>query len=418
MQRFSNLVRAQRAWRICSQKPVLKVLARSSSASHGPLLTNPTDEERMIRDAVRSFANDIVQPKVKEMDEHAKLDAEVLEHLFANGLMGIEVEEEYGGSGLGFTSAIIVIEELAKVDPAVSVIADVHNTLLLNMLRMWGSKELKQKYLPRLATECVGAFCLSEPASGSDAFSLKTRADKDGDDYILNGNKLWITNANEAGLFFVMANVDFSQKHRGITCFLVERDTPGLTIGKKEDKLGIRASSTCPVSFENVRVPASNILGEVGKGYQYAINILNEGRIGIGAQMVGLAQGALEQTLPYLYQRKQFGTYIGDFQAMQMTVGELTTEIEAARLLVYNAARMKEHNQDFVKEAAMAKLYSSQVAEKTASKCIELMGGIGFSKEYPQEKFFRDCKIGAIYEGTSNIQLQTIAKLQLAPYKE
>lgn len=371
----------------------------------------------MLQDMVRTYANEKIKPKVMEMDQAAKMDPTVIKELFDQGLFGIEVPEEYGGSGMSFTAALIAIEELAKVDASVSVMVDVHNTLINNMFKKWASQELKDKYLPRLATDMVGSFCLSETGSGSDAFALKTRADKDGDDYIINGTKLWITNAGEAGVFLVMANVDFDKKHRGITCFVVDRDTPGLEIQKKEDKLGIRASSTHPLSFTDVRVHKSSVLGEVGHGYKYAIQMLNEGRIGIGAQMVGLAQGALESTMPYLYERKQFGTYIGEFQAQQVIYGQLATEIECARLLVYNAARMQQNGEDFVKEAAMAKLYGSQIAEKTASKCIELVGGVGISKEYPQEKYYRDCKVGSIYEGTSNVQLTTIAKLLAADYQ-
>lgn len=366
----------------------------------------------MIRESVASFATEVVQPKVSEMDRNGKLDDAVIKGLFDNGLMGVEIPEKYGGGGLSFMSAIIGVEELAKVDPAVSVCMDVQNTLVNNMFKFWGSEDLNARFLPRLAQDTIGCFCLSEPGSGSDAFSLTTRAKKSGDNYIINGSKMWITNSGEAGLFLVMANLAPELGYKGITCFVLEKGMPGLSIGKRESKLGICASSTCAVHFDNVQVPANNVLGEIGKGYKYAIEILNEGRIGIGAQMIGLAQGTYNQTLPYiLQQRKQFGTYVGDFQGMQHQYAQVAVEIEAARLLVYNAARLKEAGLPFTKEAAMAKLYSSQVAEKTASSCIEWLGGVGFTKDFHAEKFFRDSKIGAIYEGTSNVQLTTIAKL-------
>lgn len=318
---------------------------------------------------------------------------------------------------MDFTASIIVIEELAKVDPSISVIVDVQNTLVETAFRKWGSERVQKNYLPRLAQDTVGSFCLSEVSSGSDAFALKTTARKDGDDYILNGVKTWITNAKEAGVFIVMANVDHSLGYKGITAFIVEKGMKGLKIGKKEDKLGIRASSTCEVILEDVRVPAYNIIGNVGQGYKIAIEVLNEGRIGIGAQMLGLAQGVFDQTMPYLHQRQQFGKPIADFQGMQFNYANCGMEIEAARLMVYNAARLKDSGQPFITEAAMAKLYASLVAEKVSSKCIEMVGGVGFTREFPQEKFFRDSKIGQIYEGTSNIQLQTIAKLLSNKYK-
>eukprot|EP01137_Pigoraptor_chileana_P012583 Opistho-2@65120 len=387
----------------------------SGIVGHQPLSVL-TDEEQAMRDAVHRFARDVIQPKVAEMDRNAKLDPAVLQGMFDQGLMGVEIEEEFGGTNASFMSSIVVIEEIARVDPAVAVICDIQNTLIDTLFRKLGTKEQKAKYLPQLAKNMVGSFCLSEPVSGSDAFALQTRAERRGDDYIINGSKCWISNSEEAGVFLVMANADPSKGYRGITCFIVDRDTPGFEIGKKEDKLGIRASSTCVLNFTDMRVPASNILGEFGQGYKYAITMLNEGRIGIGAQMVGLAQGVFDVTLPYLFQRKQFGKPIADFQAMQHQRAQIATEIEAARLLVYNAARRKEHGLPFVKEAAMAKLYSSQVAEQASSKCIEWLGGVGFTKDFPAEKFFRDCKIGAIYEGTSNIQLNTIAKLVDADY--
>lgn len=314
-------------------------------------------------------------------------------------------------------SSIIVIEELAKIDPSVSVCVDVQNTLVETSFRKWGSSGLQEKYLPRLATNTLGSFCLSEWGSGSDAFALKTTATRDGTDWILNGTKAWITNSHEAGVFIVMANTDPTKGYKGITAFIVERDFPGLVVGKKEDKLGIRASSTCEVRLNNVRVPSENVLGEVGKGYKIAIEVLNEGRIGIGAQMVGLAQGALDLTAPYLYQRQQFGKAIGDFQGMQFSIADAAMDIEAARLMVYNAARLREEGKPFVAEAAMAKLYSSLVAGRVASNCVNMCGGIGFTKEFGIEKFYRDAKIGEIYEGTSNICRETIAKLIAPRYR-
>jgi len=372
----------------------------------------------MFREMVARIAQDVIAPKVKEMDAESRMCPDLIDLLFENGLMGIEVPEQYGGSGASFTAMCLTIEELAKVDPAVSTMVDVHSTVVNNTINFWANDAIKEQYLPRLATDMMGSFCLSEPGSGSDAFALNTRADvsADGSYYTLNGSKLWITNAGHAGVFLVFANVDMSLGYRGITCFVVDRESEGLEIGHHEDKLGIRASSTCPVTFTDVKVPATHILGEVGHGYKYAIGILNEGRIGIGAQMVGLAQGAFDATMPFLFERKQFGQYIGDFQGMQMQYAEVAMEIEAARLMVYNAARMKQNGENFIKEAAMAKLKASKVAELTSSKCIEWMGGLGFSKEYPAEKFYRDCKIGAIYEGTSNIQLTTIAKMLRPTY--
>lgn len=357
------------------------------------------------------FATEVIAPRVRSMDAAAKFDPEVVQGLFEQGFMGIEIDPELGGSGASFTAACSVIEELAKVDGSVSVCCDVQNTLVNNLFRLYASDEMKANVLPRLATDTVGSFCLSEAGSGSDAFALRTRAERDGDDWIINGSKLWITNAGEAGVFVVMANTDFDKGYKGITAFLVEKDMPGVSLGPKEDKLGIRASSTHPIMFDNVRVPNSNIIGELGKGYKYAIMGLNEGRVGIAAQMLGIAQGAFNTAMGYVFERKQFGQAIGDFQGLQHQYANAAMEIEAARLLVYNAARRKEAGLDFVKEAAMAKLYASQVAERTGSKAIEWMGGVGFTKDLPAEKFWRDSKIGAIYEGTSNIQLQTIAKL-------
>ncbi|KAG2236478.1 acyl-CoA dehydrogenase/oxidase [Thamnidium elegans] len=375
-----------------------------------------TEEEMMLREVVRKFAQEVVKPKVSEMDETEKLDSSILKSLFDQGLMGIETDAEYDGSNCSFTSAIITIEELAKVDPSISVICDVQNTLVGTLVRQYGTEYIKKKFLTKLATESVGCFCLSESGSGSDAFALQTRAVEKDDHYVITGSKMWITNSAEADIFLVFANVDPSKGYKGITCFIVEKSM-GVEVAKKESKLGIRASSTCVLNFDEIRVPKENILGEVGKGYKYAIEILNEGRIGIAAQMIGTAQGAFDLALPYLFQRKQFGQYIGDFQAMQHQYAQIATEIEAARLLTYNAARLKEEGKTFVKEAAMAKLYSSQIAERAASKAIEWCGGVGFTRELGVEKFYRDAKIGAIYEGTSNIQLQTIAKLISNQYK-
>lgn len=370
-----------------------------------------------MQEAVRRFAQERVAPKVAQMDRDAKLCPDILREMFEQGIMGIEIPQEFGGAGMTFTAAVLAVEELAKVDPSVSVVCDVQNTLVNNLFSIYGNAEQKEKYLTGLASNKVGSFCLSESSSGSDAFALKATAKKDGDSYVLNGSKMWITNSGEAETFLVMANVDPTKGYKGITCFILERGMEGLSIGKKEDKLGIRASSTCNVDMDNVRVPAANVLGEVGKGYKYAISILNEGRIGIAAQMLGLAQGVVDHAVPYMKERQQFGSPIAEFQGMQFQYAQVATEIEAARLLVYNAARRKEHGLPFIKEAAMAKLYASQIAEKAASKSVEWMGGVGFTKEFPVEKYYRDCKIGAIYEGTTNIQLQTIAKIVSKEYE-
>uniref|UniRef100_A0A7S2IYQ6 short-chain 2-methylacyl-CoA dehydrogenase n=1 Tax=Haptolina brevifila TaxID=156173 RepID=A0A7S2IYQ6_9EUKA len=350
------------------------------------------------------------------MDDAGRFDAEVVDGLFEGGFMGVEIGEEYDGSGSSFTAACLVVEELAKVDPAVSVMVDIHNTIVNNCFSNWASEDLQREWLPRLATDTLGAFALSEASSGSDAFALRSVARRDGDDYIIDGEKMWISNSDRAGVFLVMANAAPDKGYKGITCFVVPAGTPGLSVGKPEEKLGIKASATCPVRLEGVRVPPSAVLGELGKGYKYAIEILNEGRVGIGAQMVGLAQGALNRTMPYLQERRQFGTRISEFQGVQHQVAQMVTEVEAARLLVFNAARRKEAGLPLVKEAAMAKLFAGQVAERTASKCIELMGGVGFTKSMGVEKLYRDAKIGAIYEGTSNIQLNTIAKLYAAEF--
>lgn len=374
----------------------------------------------MLRDAVAKFAKEQVAPKVRAMDDAAKMDPAVIKGMFENGFMGIEIPSQYGGAGSSFLAACLAVEELAKVDASVAVCADVQNTLVNNVFSFYANDDIKSRTFPRLATDTVGSFCLSEAGSGSDAFALKTRAEKhsSGDYYTINGSKLWITNAGEAGIFLIMANVDPSKGYKGITCFMADREMAGLVVGKKEDKLGIRASSTCPITFENLKVPTKNIIGELGKGYKIAIEILNEGRIGIAAQMLGIAQGAFDATMPYLFERKQFGSPIGEFQGLQHQYAQAAVDIEAARMLVYNAARRKQAGLSFVKEAAMAKLYASQVAERVASKSVEWMGGVGFVKDYPQEKFYRDCKIGAIYEGTSNIQLQTIAKILSTDYKK
>ncbi|MDT7603704.1 MAG: hypothetical protein QOF61_1701 [Acidobacteriota bacterium] len=377
----------------------------------GSPLTVYSDDERMFRASVREFAEGEIRSRVEEMDEHAKMDQSIIKHLFDLGLMSIETPEEYGGAGASFFTAIIGVEELSRVDPSVGVLMDVQNTLVNNALIRWGSNEQKKKYLTRLASNTVGAYALSEAGSGSDAFAMRTTATDEGDHYRINGQKLWITNGVEAEIFVVFANAKPEEGYKGITAFIVEKNFEGFTVGKKENKLGIRASSTTEIIFDNCRVPKENLLGEFGKGYKVSIETLNEGRIGIGAQMIGLARGALEAALSYTSEREQFGKPINSFQGVQFQLAEMATELEAARLMVYNAARMKDAGLNFVKEAAMAKLYSSRVAERVSSKAIELYGGYGFVKDYPVEKFWRDSKIGAIYEGTSNMQLQTIAKL-------
>lgn len=379
-------------------------------------LTQLTEDEKMLRDAVRQFAAERVAPHVHTMDKEQQLDQSVIDGCFEMGLMGIEVPEEYGGSGYSIFAAILAIEELAKVDPSVSVFVDVQNTLVNNAILRWANEDQKKKYFPMLTTGTVASYALSEPVSGSDAFALRARAEDMGDHYKLNGTKLWITNGKEAGLYIVFATVDPDAGYRGITAFLVERDFEGFSVGKKEDKLGIRASSTVELIMEDCIVPKENVLGEVGKGYKVAIETLNEGRIGIGAQMIGLAQGAIDAAMKYMIDRKQFGKRLVDFQGMQFQFAQLATEVEAARLLVYNAARLKDAGLPFLKEAAMAKLYTSQVAERVASKCVEFHGGVGFTTEFPAEKFYRDAKIGSIYEGTSNMQLQTIAKMMISEH--
>ncbi len=369
-----------------------------------------TEDERLFRDSVREFAEAQVRPLVREMDDQARMSATLIQQLFELGVMGIEVPEAYGGAGGRFFHSVIAVEELSRVDPSVGVLVDVQNTLVINALLRWGTEDLKQRFLARLASDSVGAYALSEAGSGSDAFALTTRAREDGDHFVLSGRKLWITNANEAAVFIVFATLDPSAGYRGITAFVVERDAPGFIVGKKEDKLGIRASSTCELLFDDCRVPRSNLLGEPGKGYKVAIETLNEGRIGIGAQMIGLARGALDAAIGYVKERKQFGKAIGEFQAVQHQIARAVVEVEAARLTVYNAARLRDAGQPFLTEAAVCKILSSEVAERVASLAVNLFGGNGFVKEYPVEKFYRDAKIGQIYEGTSNLQLQTIAK--------
>jgi butyryl-CoA dehydrogenase/short/branched chain acyl-CoA dehydrogenase len=374
-------------------------------------LTTFTEDEILFRDNVRQFADEKIRPRVKEMDEKGVFDQALLQQFFQLGLMGIEIPEPYGGGGGRFFEAILAVEEFSRVDASAGVVVDVQNTLVNNALLRWGSDEQKKRYLPRMASAMVGAYALSEAASGSDAFALQTRAELKAGDYVLNGRKLWITNAKEAGVFVLFATVDPAAGYKGITAFLVDKDFPGFTVGKKEDKLGIRASSTCELILEDCRVPRNNVLGEVGKGYKIAIETLNEGRIGIGAQMCGVARGAWECASRYAQERKQFGKPIAEFQGIQFQLAQMATEIEAARLMVYNAARMKDAGMNFVKEAAMAKLFTSQVAERVTSLAVEIYGGYGFTKDYPVEKYWRDAKIGKIYEGTSNMQLATIAKL-------
>ncbi|NP_001124722.1 short/branched chain specific acyl-CoA dehydrogenase, mitochondrial isoform X2 [Pongo abelii] len=382
----------------------------TNNGIHFAPLQTFTDEEMMIKSSVKKFAQEQIAPLVSTMDENSKMEKSVIQGLFQQGLMGIEVDPEYGGTGASFLSTVLVIEELAKVDASVAVFCEIQNTLINTLIRKHGTEEQKGTYLPQLTTEKVGSFCLSEAGAGSDSFALKTRADKEGDYYVLNGSKMWISSAEHAGLFLVMANVDPTIGYKGITSFLVDRDTPGLHIGKPENKLGLRASSTCPLTFENVKVPETNILGQIGHGYKYAIGSLNEGRIGIAAQMLGLAQGCFDYTIPYIKERIQFGKRLFDFQGLQHQVAHVATQLEAARLLTYNAARLLEAGKPFIKEASMAKYYASEIAGQTTSKCIEWMGGVGYTKDYPVEKYFRDAKIGTIYEGASNIQLNTIAK--------
>ena len=375
-----------------------------------PPLTVLSEDESLFRDSVREFADARLRPLVREMDEQARMSPALIRQLFELGIMGIEVPEAHGGAGGRFFHSVLAVEELSRVDPSVGVLVDVQNTLVINALLRWATDEMKQRLLPRLAADAVGAYALSEAGSGSDAFALTTRASEDGDHFVLSGRKLWITNANEADVFIVFATVDPSAGYRGITAFVVERGFLGFTVGKKEDKLGIRASSTCELLLDDCRVPRANLLGQPGKGYKVAIETLNEGRIGIGAQMLGLARGALDAAIGYVKERKQFGKAIGEFQAVQHQIARAVVDVEAARLTVYNAARLRDAGKPFLTEAAVCKILSSEVAERVASLAVNLFGGNGFVKEYPVEKFYRDAKIGQIYEGTSNLQLQTIAK--------
>jgi len=373
-------------------------------------LTSLSEDEVLFRDSVYEFADREIRPLVREMDEHARIAPGLIDKLFDLGVMGIEIPDSFGGGGASFFHAALAVEALSRVDPSIGVLVDVQNTLVINALLRWGNDEIRRRYLPRMATNTIGAYALSEAGSGSDAFAMATRATERGGDWVLTGRKLWITNGNEAGLFIVFANANPDAGYRGITAFLIERGFAGFTVGKKEDKLGIRASSTCELLFEECRVPRANVLGEVGQGYKVAIETLNEGRIGIGAQMIGLAQGALDHAIKYTRDRTQFGKAIAEFQAVRHQIARAATELEAARLLVYNAARLRDARQGFLTEAAMCKIFSSEVAERVTSLAVNLFGGNGFVKDYPVEKLYRDAKIGQIYEGTSNLQLQTIAK--------
>jgi alkylation response protein AidB-like acyl-CoA dehydrogenase len=377
-------------------------------------LSQLTEDEAMFRDAVRDFTEGEVRPLVESMEREAQYDPSLIPKFAELGLLGIDVPEEHGGAGGSFFMTILAVEEISAVDASAAILVDVQNTLVNLPFLDWASPELQAKFLPQLAGGRVGAYALSEAGSGSDAFGLRTKADKDGEDWVLNGTKMWITNGGEAEIFLVFANVDFDKGYRGITCFVVEKGTPGFTVGKKEDKLGIRASSTTELIFENCRIPGGNVLGEVGKGYKVAIETLNGGRIGIGAQMIGVARGALDAAIKYVKEREQFGKSIASFQGVQFQIAQAATELEAARLLVYNAARLRDAGLPYTREAAMAKLHASQMAEKVTSLAVELFGGYGYTKEYPVEKFYRDAKIGTIYEGTNNMQLSTIAKIVLA----
>jgi alkylation response protein AidB-like acyl-CoA dehydrogenase len=382
----------------------------TEAAAHPAPLTTLSEDERLLRDSVYEFADREIRPLVREMDEHAKIPRALIDKLFDLGVMGIEIPDALGGGGGTFFHSVLAVEAVSRVDPSIGVLVDVQNTLVINALLRWGTDETKRRYLPKMAASTIGAYALSEAGSGSDAFALTTRATEQGDEWSITGRKLWITNGNEADLFIVFANINPDAGYRGITAFLVERGTKGFTVGKKEDKLGIRASSTCELLFDDCRVPRSSVLGDVGKGYKVAIETLNEGRIGIGAQMIGLAQGALDHTIAYTKDRKQFGKAIVEFQAVKHQIARIATDVEAARLLVYNAARLRDARQPFLTEAAMCKIFSSEAAERAASLAINLHGGNGFVKDYPVEKLFRDAKIGQIYEGTSNLQLETIAK--------
>lgn len=375
-----------------------------------PALTALAEDEQLFYNSVYEFADAEIRPLVHDMDEHAKIPKELLSKLFDLGVMGIEIPETFGGGGAQFFHAVLAVEALSRVDPSIGVLVDVQNTLCVNAVLRWGTDEVKRRYLPKLASTTVGAYALSEAGSGSDAFALASRATDKGGEWVLTGRKLWITNGNEADLFIVFANINPEAGYRGITAFLVERGMPGFTVGKKEDKLGIRASSTCELLLEECRVPKANVLGEVGKGYKVAIETLNEGRIGIGAQMIGLSQGAIDHTIKYTKERKQFGKPIADFQAVRHQIARAATELEAAKLMVYNAARLRDAGEPFLTQAAMCKIFSSEVAERVTSLAVNLYGGYGFVKDYPVEKLWRDSKIGQIYEGTSNLQLETVAK--------
>ena len=408
-----------RTLKACQRRSSISLADKLSRSFSTPApLTSFTEEETAVRNMVQKWAETELKPHVREMDKACKMKPEILKSMFDHGIMGMEIPADFGGSEMSFTSACLAVEEIAKVDASFAILVDIQNTLTNNAIRFWGTEELQEKWLPRLATDTVSSFCLSESGSGSDAFAMKTTAvpNSDGTKYTINGEKLWISNSKEAGVFLLFANADPSKGYKGITAFVVDATLEGITVGNKEDKLGLCASSTCSVNFDNVEVTDKDVLGTVGHGYKYAIGILNEGRIGIGAQQVGIAKGCFNATMPYINERNQFGKRISDFQLMQGQYAQMATEIYSAELMVYNACRLKERGLPFVKEAAMAKLYTSQVSERVASKCIELMGGVGFTKEYPVEKFYRDCKVGSIYEGTSNIQLQTIAKIVQGEY--
>lgn len=382
----------------------------SQQADSGQPLTVLSEDEIILRDTVYGFADRTIRPMVREMDEQARIPRSLIDELFGLGIMGIEVPESYGGGGATFFHAVLVVEALSRVDPSVGLLVDVQNTLVTNAIMRWGTEEQKSRYLPPLASDTVGAYALSEAGAGSDAFAMTARAVADGDRFVLNGRKLWISSANEADVFIVFANANPEAGYRGITAFLVERGLPGFAVGKKEDKLGIRASSTCEILLEDCRVPRANVLGQVGKGYKLAIETLNEGRIGIGAQMLGLAQGAFDHAVKYVRERRQFGRAIAEFQGVQFQLARAATEIEATRLLVYNAARLRDRRKPFLSEAAMCKVFASDAAEHVTSLAVQLFGGYGYTKDYPVEKLYRDAKIGQIYEGTSNMQLQTVAK--------
>ena len=419
--RLSQLPRIYRsALKICHMKGLsTDTHVNREFSVHSPI-TVFSEDERLTQEAIRQWAREELQPRVRQMDDQEQYDESILEGLFSHGIMGMEIPEKYGGSELSFTSACLAVEEISRVDPSVAILVDIHNTLTNNAVRFWGSSEMQETWLPRLATDTISSFCLSEAGSGSDAFAMKTTAipNSDQSSYTINGTKLWISNAQQAGVFLIFANTNPPAGYKGITGFMVDATTPGISVGRPESKLGLKASSTCPVTFEDVRVNSDQILGEVGLGYKYCINILNEGRIGIAAQQLGIAKACLyDIALPYLHEREQFGQLIGDFQGMQHQYARLATQIHAAELMTYNAARLKEAGLPFVKEASMVKYFASQVAEQAASLSIEWLGGIGFTKDVMAEKFYRDCKVGSIYEGTSNIQLQTIAKLLQSEYK-